>query len=228
MNCECCCVSVLFVSVLRTTFQQSKITIHDFTTSAPPHETPSPHPHAHLSTHARKRLNMWTPNTGTGQRVLAPLLLAAMSAHVFAHPSAIGGGRGSCGAEYDTPDKAYYLPDISESWYLRRIATCDKPVFWQRFGARFCPSRSLLCCARPGQTSAAMTMRAKQRAPGKEELCRPPLPLSPRLLTARRPASGVAGLVHGWMRRARKKNRGLVFGGCECSFPQTLPALAVC
>ena len=119
---------------------------------------------------------MWTPNTGTGQRVLAPLLLAAMSAHVFAHPSAIGGGRGSCGAEYDTPDKAYYLPDISESWYLRRIATCDKPVFWQRFGARFCPSRSLLCCARPGQTSAAMTVRAKQRAPGKEELCRPPPP----------------------------------------------------
>jgi len=88
---------------------------------------------------------MWTPNTGTGQRVLAPLLLAAMSAHVFAHPSAIGGGRGSCGAEYDTPDKAYYLPDISESWYLRRIATCDKPVFWQRFDSReHSPLRNVL------------------------------------------------------------------------------------
>ena len=33
---------------------------------------------------------------------------------------------------YDAPEHAYDLPDISESWFLRRVATCDSPIFWQR------------------------------------------------------------------------------------------------
>eukprot|EP00746_Dinoflagellata_sp_MGD_P007151 gnl/MRDRNA2_/MRDRNA2_114112_c0_seq1.p1 gnl/MRDRNA2_/MRDRNA2_114112_c0~~gnl/MRDRNA2_/MRDRNA2_114112_c0_seq1.p1 ORF type:complete len:498 (-),score=96.06 gnl/MRDRNA2_/MRDRNA2_114112_c0_seq1:274-1722(-) len=47
-----------------------------------------------------------------------------------AHPSAVAGGRPTCGAEFDSPLNAYVVPDITEAWYLRRIATCASPYFW--------------------------------------------------------------------------------------------------
>ena len=44
--------------------------------------------------------------------LLCVLTLAVVAS---AHPSAIGGGRASCGAEYETEGTAYHLPDIRES-----------------------------------------------------------------------------------------------------------------
>ena len=110
-----------------------------------PHGVERPNPAAtpadwHTGLTQRLSVAMLTsPTAATGRGSFAPstaTILLLLATQVFAHPSAIGGGRGSCGAEYDTPETAYYLPDISESWYLRRIATCDKPVFWQRLVAR--------------------------------------------------------------------------------------------
>ena len=45
-----------------------------------------------------------------------------------AHPGAIAEGRGSCGEEFASVQTAFVIHDISESWYVRRVATCEKPV----------------------------------------------------------------------------------------------------
>ena len=52
---------------------------------------------------------------------------------VHAHPGGVANGRATCGTEYSTSATAYEIPDITEAWYLRRIATCDAPVFWTKF-----------------------------------------------------------------------------------------------
>jgi len=50
-----------------------------------------------------------------------------------AHPSGLADGRASCGAEYHTSTNAYTIYALQESWYLRRIQTCETPLFWSRF-----------------------------------------------------------------------------------------------
>ena len=53
-----------------------------------------------------------------------------------AHPGAVAEGRATCGSEYSTAEKAYVVPDIKEAWFLRRIATCEQPVFWTSFDVK--------------------------------------------------------------------------------------------
>ena len=60
-------------------------------------------------------------------------LCSASTITVLAHPGGVANGRATCGTEYSTPDTAYLIPDITEAWYLRRIATCESPVFWTTF-----------------------------------------------------------------------------------------------
>jgi hypothetical protein len=50
-----------------------------------------------------------------------------------AHPGAVADGRASCVTEYTTPATAYEIPDVTEAWYVRRVATCQSPVFWTKF-----------------------------------------------------------------------------------------------
>jgi hypothetical protein len=64
---------------------------------------------------------------------LVVVLLATLSKGVRCHPGAVADGRATCGTEYSTPESAYAIPDITESWYLRRVATCEAPVFWTTF-----------------------------------------------------------------------------------------------
>lgn len=62
------------------------------------------------------------------------LLLPFISmAQVQAHPGAVAEGRATCGVEYSTSDAAYVIPDIAEAWYIRRVSTCESPVFWTKF-----------------------------------------------------------------------------------------------
>ena len=63
----------------------------------------------------------------------AALLLLLRFVTISAHPGAIASGRASCGTEYSTAENAYIIPDIREAWYLRRISTCESPVFWTKF-----------------------------------------------------------------------------------------------
>ena len=49
---------------------------------------------------------------------------------VVTHPGGFSGGRGSCGTEYTSPVDAFNLPDMSEAWYVRRMATCASPFMW--------------------------------------------------------------------------------------------------
>ena len=64
---------------------------------------------------------------------LSALLAAWLGGWAEAHPGAIADGRATCGVEYSTAQGAYRIPDIGEAWYLRRIATCEQPVFWTTF-----------------------------------------------------------------------------------------------
>ena len=67
---------------------------------------------------------------------LLGLLVAVWSTAILvahAHPGGVANGRATCGTEYSTPDTAYLIPDVREAWYLRRIATCESPVFWTQF-----------------------------------------------------------------------------------------------
>ena len=64
---------------------------------------------------------------------LSALLAAWLGGWAEAHPGAIADGRAMCGQEYSTAESAYRIPDIEEAWYLRRIATCEQPVFWTTF-----------------------------------------------------------------------------------------------
>jgi len=64
--------------------------------------------------------------------VLVATLLITV-APVKAHPGAVADGRATCGSEYSTPETAYNIPDMTEAWYLRRIATCASPQFWTTF-----------------------------------------------------------------------------------------------
>jgi hypothetical protein len=64
---------------------------------------------------------------------LVLLALLALLSGARAHPGAIAEGRATCGSEYSTPQTAYRIPDIKESWFLRRVATCEAPVFWTTF-----------------------------------------------------------------------------------------------
>ncbi|CAJ1929944.1 unnamed protein product [Cylindrotheca closterium] len=65
--------------------------------------------------------------------LLLCLLLATTQHQVKAHPGAVAEGRATCGVEYSTPDSAYVIPDIAEAWYIRRVSTCESPVFWTKF-----------------------------------------------------------------------------------------------
>ena len=69
----------------------------------------------------------------TGGRAVAALLAAWLSGCAEAHPGAIAEGRATCGVEYSTAGTAYRIPDIEEAWFLRRVATCAQPVFWNSF-----------------------------------------------------------------------------------------------
>ena len=60
-------------------------------------------------------------------------LLLVLPVVVRSHPGAIAEGRASCGAEYGTASAAYLIPDVREAWFVRRIATCEAPVFWTMF-----------------------------------------------------------------------------------------------
>lgn len=62
--------------------------------------------------------------------LLLPFISAAQ---VQAHPGAVAEGRATCGVEYSTSDAAYVIPDIAEAWYIRRVSTCESPVFWTKF-----------------------------------------------------------------------------------------------
>jgi hypothetical protein len=64
---------------------------------------------------------------------LSAMLAAWLGGWAEAHPGAIADGRAMCGKEYSTAQSAYRIPDIEEAWYLRRIATCEQPVFWTTF-----------------------------------------------------------------------------------------------
>lgn len=63
----------------------------------------------------------------------AALLLLLHGRVVEAHPGGVADGRATCGTEYSTSGSAYEIPDIQEAWYLRRVATCESPVFWTKF-----------------------------------------------------------------------------------------------
>lgn len=60
-------------------------------------------------------------------------LLLVLSTSVHGHPGAVADGRATCGSEYSTHESAYEIPDMKESWYIRRVATCESPVFWTSF-----------------------------------------------------------------------------------------------
>lgn len=66
-------------------------------------------------------------------RAKALLLLAAAVGRAFGHPGGIRDGRASCGREFDSPDSAFVIVDITEAWYLRRASTCESPFFWASF-----------------------------------------------------------------------------------------------
>lgn len=63
--------------------------------------------------------------------IILPSLLLLVDVH--AHPGAVAQGRATCGVEYSTPSIAYIIPDMKEAWYLRRVSTCESPVFWATF-----------------------------------------------------------------------------------------------
>ena len=65
--------------------------------------------------------------------ILTILLLSLPIPTTHAHPGAVADGRATCGTEYSTPLTAYTIPDVAEAWFLRRVATCENPVFWTRF-----------------------------------------------------------------------------------------------
>ena len=65
--------------------------------------------------------------------ILPSLLLLLLVVVVHAHPGAVAQGRATCGVEYSTPEQAYIIPDMKEAWYLRRVSTCESPVFWATF-----------------------------------------------------------------------------------------------
>ena len=65
--------------------------------------------------------------------VLVPSFFNVVIVVVHGHPGGVANGRASCGIEYSKPDVAYKIPDVQEAWYLRRIATCESPVFWTQF-----------------------------------------------------------------------------------------------
>jgi hypothetical protein len=65
--------------------------------------------------------------------LLLLLLLHGRVEVVEAHPGGVADGRATCGTEYSTAGSAYEIPDIQQAWYLRRMATCDSPVFWTKF-----------------------------------------------------------------------------------------------
>ena len=66
-----------------------------------------------------------------------------------AHPGAISAGRASCGGEYTSPGAAFEIPDVGESWFFRRAATCEHPVVWLRFDASQAKQRLYLAANTP-------------------------------------------------------------------------------
>ena len=64
---------------------------------------------------------------------LATILFLSHIVTVEGHPGVVADGRGSCGIEYSTFDQSYYIPDIEEAWYVRRVSTCSSPSFWTSF-----------------------------------------------------------------------------------------------
>jgi len=60
-------------------------------------------------------------------------VLLELASRSDAHPGAIAEGRGSCGAEFDSAQTAFQIPDITEGWYVRRVGTCTHPFFWVTF-----------------------------------------------------------------------------------------------
>ena len=68
-----------------------------------------------------------------GGCAVAALFAAWLSGCAEAHPGAIAEGRATCGNEYSGPGSAYRIPDVTEAWFLRRVATCAQPVFWNTF-----------------------------------------------------------------------------------------------
>jgi hypothetical protein len=60
-------------------------------------------------------------------------LLSLLLPVARAHPGAIAEGRATCGTEYSSPTSAYFVPNVKEAWFLRRISTCEAPAFWTRF-----------------------------------------------------------------------------------------------
>lgn len=68
------------------------------------------------------------------RRCFAVLFVLFASLHcASAHPGAVANGRASCGVEYSRAETSYIIPEIRDAWYLRRLATCQAPVFWNAF-----------------------------------------------------------------------------------------------
>ena len=65
--------------------------------------------------------------------VLSAFLLLLLVAGVRGHSDGVASGRATCGSEYSSPESAFVIPDSTEAWYLRRVATCEAPVFWTTF-----------------------------------------------------------------------------------------------